>query len=144
MAWWIWLILGLGLLSLEMFAIDAQFYLIFIGAGAIVVGLIEVVGIDLPPWSQWVLFAVLSLLAMFTIRKQLYEKTRGRAVGFTATGAGDRIRIDQALAPGDSCRASYRGTEWTAINVGSQVIPSGASAIIDAIDGLKLKVRLSR
>ena len=52
------------LLCAELFAIDAQFYLIFIGAGAIVVGLIGLAGIDFPIWAQWLLFAVLSITAM--------------------------------------------------------------------------------
>ncbi len=38
MAWWAWLVLGIGLLGVEMFVIDAQFYLVFIGLSAAVVG----------------------------------------------------------------------------------------------------------
>ena len=37
MQWWTWMILGILLLATELFAIDAQFYLVFLGAGALVV-----------------------------------------------------------------------------------------------------------
>jgi len=140
--WWGWLILGTLLLCAELFAIDAQFYLIFIGIGAIVVGLIGAVGIDLPGWAQWILFAALSLASMFTIRRQLYEKLRGRAGGLPPTAAGDRITVGQDVAPGQTCRAEYRGTFWTAVNVGSAPIPSGTVAVIDSIEGLNLRIRL--
>ena len=46
MQWWTWFVLGTLLLAIELFAIDAQFFLIFIGAAAIVVGLIGMLGID--------------------------------------------------------------------------------------------------
>jgi membrane protein implicated in regulation of membrane protease activity len=139
-----WMVAGIALLCLELFAIDVQFYLIFIGVGAIVVGLIGVIGIDVPTWSQWVLFAALSLVAMFTVRRQLYEKTRGRAVGYEGSGAGDRVTIAEELAPGGSCRTDYRGTAWTAVNVGEEVIPAGAQGVIDGVDGVNLKIRLSK
>lgn len=140
--WWGWIILGVLLLCAELFAVDAQFYLIFIGAGAIVVGLVGVIGIDLPGWAQWILFAALSLTSMFTLRKQLYQKLRGRVTEMTAIGTGDRVTIEHDVEPGDSCRTEYRGTLWTAVNVGDEAIPSGATVVIDAIDGLNLKIRL--
>lgn len=142
--WWGWMVLGALLLSAELFAVDAQFYLIFIGLGAIVVGLVGLSGLDLPGWAQWLLFAALSLTAMFTIRKEVYERTKGRARGFTPAGGGDRVTIGQDLAPGRSCQVQYRGTLWTAVNVDDVVIPSGAEAIIDTIDGVNLRVRQLR
>ena len=81
MAWWSWGILGVVLLGLELGAIDAQFFLVFAGVAAIVVGLLGLVGIDLPPWAQWIAFAVLALVAMFTIRRQIYEKLLSKPGG---------------------------------------------------------------
>jgi membrane protein implicated in regulation of membrane protease activity len=142
MDWWVWMVLGLLLLCIELFAIDVQFFLVFIGAGAIIVGLVELTGINLPDWAQWLLFAVLSLIAMFTVRRHLYDRLRGRAVGLAPQGTGDQVTITAELAPGGSCRTEYRGTQWTAINIGAEAIPSGSAASIDAIDGLNLNVRL--
>ncbi len=58
MPWWAWLVLGIGLLGVEMLVIDAQFYLVFIGLSAALVGLLALLGIDLPQWAQWLTFSV--------------------------------------------------------------------------------------
>jgi hypothetical protein len=129
------------LLCAELFAIDLQFYLVFIGIGAIIVGIVELVAPDLPGWTPWILFAVLSLTSMFTIRRHLYERIRGRAAGLTNAAIGAQVTIREALAPGKSCRTEYRGSLWTAINVGKEAIPAGGTAEVDAVDGLNLRVR---
>ena len=88
MVWWQWMVIGAILLGAEMFAIDAQFYLVFIGVSAALVGLAGLMGIDLPLWAQWAAFGALSLISMFTFRAQLYEKIRGNVEGFRETLAG--------------------------------------------------------
>ena len=142
MAWWSWAVIGTLLLCAELFAIDAQFYLIFIGAGAIVVGLIGLVGVDFPVWAQWLLFAVLSIVAMVTVRRQLYEKLRLQSTPPVDTDVNRRVVITQELPPGRSGRVEYRGSGWTAVNVGDQVIPAGSEVRIESVDGLTLNVRL--
>ncbi len=142
MAWWGWAVIGTLLLCAELFAIDAQFYLIFIGAGAIVVGLIGLAGIDFPIWAQWLLFAVLSITAMVTVRRHLYERLRSQTTAHVDTDVNRRVLIPQELAPGRSSRVEYRGSGWTAVNIGDQVIPAGSEVRIDSVDGLTLNVRL--
>src|SRR5262245_27204668 len=142
MSWWSWCIMGTLLLAAELFAVDAQFYLIFIGLGAIVVGLIGLVGIDLPDWAQWMTFAVLSVAAMLTVRRYLYEKLRRRAPAVVDSDVAQRVRITEELAPGKTLRVEYRGTGWTALNVGDRLIPAGEDVRIEAVDGLTLRVRL--
>ncbi|MCZ6536372.1 MAG: hypothetical protein O6838_00560, partial [Gammaproteobacteria bacterium] len=77
MLWWGWIVLGVIILGAEMFVIDAQFFLVFIGLSAIVVGLLELFGLSLPEWGQWMLFAARALISMFTFRKTLYGKFKG-------------------------------------------------------------------
>jgi membrane protein implicated in regulation of membrane protease activity len=143
MTWWGWCIVGTLLLAAELFAVDAQFYLIFIGAGALVVGFLGLIGVDLPGWAQWMTFAVLSIAAMFTVRRQLYEKLRRRPLGKVATDVAQLVHISEPLAPGKSMRVEYRGTGWTALNVGDRLIPAGEEVRIEAVDGLTLRVRLN-
>ncbi len=142
MAWWAWLVLGIGLLGVEMFVIDAQFYLVFVGLAAAVVGLLGLAGVDLPVWAQWLVFSGLAIVAMLGFRRRLYEMLRGSAgqVDERLT-VGDRVVIAARLEPGQSGRVEYRGSNWTARNTGSQSIEAGREAVISEIDGLTLHVR---
>ena len=144
MSWWSWMVIGTLLLGAELFAIDAQFYLIFIGAGAIAVGLTLFLGLDLPVWAQWLAFAVLSLGFMVTIRGKLYTTLRGTKTPLGSGAVGKTIVIPEELPPGRSCRAEFRGSTWQALNIGEEVIPADGPAIIDLVDGLTLHVRSAR
>ncbi len=141
MTWWGWMILGAVLLGAELFAIDAQFYLVFLGVSAALVGLAGLFGIAMPEWAQWMAFAVLSLVSFFTFRKSLYEKIRSGAVGFRANLSGDSINVDSELLPGAEARIEHRGTKWTVRNVGEEPIPAGARATVVEVDGLTLRIK---
>jgi membrane protein implicated in regulation of membrane protease activity len=141
MTWWSWMILGAVLLGVELFAVDAQFYLVFLGVSAFLVGLAAMFGVVLPEWGQWMAFAALSLISFFTFRKSLYAKIRGGAIGFNETLAGKSVNVVEDLAPGRETRLEYRGTKWTAENVGSESIAAGARATIVEVDGLTLRIK---
>ena len=140
MTWWAWLILGAVLFGAEMFAIDAQFYLVFLGLSAAVVGLLSLFGLGMPEWGEWLVFAALSLISMFTFRKALYEKIRGDAPGFNSGVAGDFIELTSDLGPGQSMRASFRGSTWTVVNEGQAAITGGSRVAIARSEGLTLYV----
>ena len=140
MTWWSWMILGAVLLGAELFAVDAQFYLVFLGLSAAIVGFAALFGIAIPEWGQWMAFAALSLLSFFTFRKSLYEKIRGGAPGFRESIQGTTVNVDEELAPGAEARLEYRGTKWTARNVGDAAIAAGARATVVEVDGLTLRI----
>jgi inner membrane protein len=142
MPWWAWMVLGIGLLGVEMFVIDAQFYLVFIGLSAAIVGLLGLVGVDLPDWSQWLAFSVLAVVAMVGFRRRVYEMLRGSAghVDERLT-IGDRVVVDSKLEPGQTGRVEYRGSSWTARNTGAQAIEPGREAVIAQVDGLTLHIK---
>jgi inner membrane protein len=141
MPWWGWLILGFGLLGAELFVIDAEFYLVFLGTAAVVVGLVGLAGLTLPDWAQWLIFAALAILSMLTFRRRVYQRLRGR-IGHVPerVSRGDRVLVPTRLEPGQSCRVDYRGTSWTARNVGPQPIAQGSEAVISNVDELTLHV----
>ena len=140
MTWWGWMVLGAVLLGAELFAIDAQFYMVFLGLSAAMVGLAGLFGLAMPEWAQWVAFATLSLVFFFTFRKALYENIRGGAVGFRATLTGNTVNVDTDLAAGAEARIDYRGTKWTAKNIGNETIAGGSKARVVKADGLTLHV----
>lgn len=142
MPWWAWLVLGIGLLGVEMLVIDAQFYLVFIGLSAALVGLLGLFGFNLPEWAQWLTFSVLAITAMLAFRRRIYELVRGRSghVDQRLT-VGDKVVVPARLEPGQSGRVDYRGSSWTARNTGGQPIEAGREAVIDRVDGLTLHVK---
>ena len=142
MPWWAWMVLGIGLLGVEMFVIDAQFYLVFIGLSAAIVGLLGLFGVGLPSWAQWLVFSALAVAAMLGFRRRLYEMVRNRSghVEERLT-VGDRVVVAARLEPGQSGRVDYRGTSWTARNTGASAIDAGREAVIAEVDGLTLHVR---
>lgn len=142
MPWWMWLAAGAVLLAIEMFVIDAQFYLVFLGVSAALVGLLGLAGITMPDWADWLVFAALSLIAMVSFRRRLYEIVRGRTghVEERLT-LGDRVTVPVRLEPSQTCRVDYRGSSWTARNVDETAIEAGREAIIARVDGLVLLVR---
>jgi membrane protein implicated in regulation of membrane protease activity len=140
MTWWAWLILGAVLLGAELFAIDAQFFLVFLGLSAALVGLAGLAGIAMAEWIQWLVFAALSLISMFTFRKSLYAKIRGNVPGFKEGVAGDYVVLPMDLDPGAQGRVSLRGSEWTVVNSGTNLIAEGTRVKVLRSDGLTLHV----
>jgi membrane protein implicated in regulation of membrane protease activity len=142
MPWWGWLIAGVALLGVEMFVIDAQFYLVFLGISAAIVGLFGLAGVAMPEWLEWLLFAALSLLTMFAFRRRLYEMLR-KSSGFVQERVtpGDRVVVPTRLEPGQTTRVEYRGTYWTARNVDGQPIEAGAEALVSQVEELTLYLK---
>jgi membrane protein implicated in regulation of membrane protease activity len=136
---WGWLVVGVGLLGVEMFVIDAEFYLVFVGASAALVGLLGLAGVPLPDWAQWLVFAALAVISMVTFRRRLYERLRRQQAPVDERiNHGDLVLVPTRLEPGQSCRVDYRGTTWTARNTGHHAIEAGTEAHISRVDGLTL------
>ena len=93
-------------------------------------------------WQQWLAFAVLALVTMVAFRERVYLLVR-RRTGHVEQPLtlGDRVVIPVRLEPGQSCRAQYRGSSWTARNVDQHPIDAGKEAVISHVDGLTLHVR---
>ena len=140
MPWWGWMIFGAFLLGSELLGVDAAFYLVFIGLAAVLTGFIEVIGIDLEPWVQWLTFSIFGLVLMIFFRKKLYQKLRGDGIGYKAGPAGEFVQMADTLQPGDSGRLSFRGTDWTVVNDGDTTVEKGSKVRINRVDGLTLKV----
>jgi inner membrane protein len=142
MPWWGWFVLGAVLLGAEMFVLDAQFYLVFLGVSAALVGFFGLFGVNLPEWGEWLSFAAFSLITMVAFRQRIYQLVRNRTgVVEERLNLGDRVTVPVRLEPGQTCRVDYRGSSWTARNSDQQSIEAGREAIITQVDGLTLHVK---
>jgi membrane protein implicated in regulation of membrane protease activity len=140
MSWWGWIIAGAILLGAELSFVNAQFYLVFIGSAAILVGLVALL-VPLAPWLQWALFGILAIVSMVSFRSRVYQRFN-RALPRVETGpAGGSITLQVTLGAGESCQAEHGGTFWTVRNDSDTPIPSGSRARIARVQNLTLLVR---
>src|ERR1700722_19186418 len=140
MEWWAWIAVGAVLLGSELAFVDAQFYLVFVGASALAVGLLQITGLNMAVWLQWLIFAALAATSMLTFRRRIYERMRRGLPAMKGGPAGETVTLPQELTPGESCRLEFRGSSWSAVNGGKAVIAAGAKARIERVDGLTLVV----
>ena len=139
MSWWLWIILGLALLVVEI-TVDAAFWLLFIGIGAIIVGVGGWLGLTGPAAAQWLLFAGLSLSLLYFFRGRLRALTLKRRGGRVEAVVGEQAIAKTAISPGATGKASLRGAEWDARNIGAAEIPEGARVRVSKVDKLVLQV----
>jgi membrane protein implicated in regulation of membrane protease activity len=139
--WWGWIIAGAILLGAELAFVSAQFYLVFVGSAAILVGLASVAA-PLAAWVQWGLFGVLALVSMVTFRSRVYQRFQ-RASPRVDAGprTGGVITLQVPLSAGESCQTEYAGTYWTIRNDSDRLIPSGGRARVIGVRDLTLLVR---
>jgi inner membrane protein len=140
MTWWGWIIVGAILLGAELTFVNAQFYLVFIGIAAILVGLVTATT-AIASWAQWALFAVVAIVSMVMFRSRIYHRFRGALPTVNAGPTGGVITLHVPLAAGESCQAEYRGTVWTVQNDSDVAIPTGSRARVTSVRSLTLLVK---
>lgn len=141
MAWWIWILIGLGLLGVEAGA-PGGFFFLFFGISGLAVGTLAGLGLAGPLWLQWVLFSVLALLALALLRKPLQARlnVNGKSKAVDKL-AGETAIAQTDIAPGEVGKAELRGTTWSARNATSEAIATGRRCKVEKVEGLTLFVR---
>ena len=141
MAWWIWVLGGLVLLLAEVLT-PGGFFVVFFGAGAILVGALKALGWNGPGWAEWLVFTVLSVASLALFRKPLMRR-------FNLQGSGkpvDRLEGETALvteevAAGGVGKAEMRGASWTARSSGKAALARGQRCKVERVEGLTLWLR---
>jgi len=140
MPWWLWTLLGLVLLILEVHTFGG-FFLMFFGLGALAVGLLAAVGVAQADWLQWLLFSVLSVLAVVTLRRPIMTKLAPPAGDRMDNLVGETAIAAEDIAPGDVGKVELRGTVWSARNAGATPLRRSTRARVERVDGLTLLLR---
>lgn len=136
MLWWHWIAIGLVLAGLELLT-PGGFFIVFFGVGAILVGVLEALGMANPGWVQWLLFTVLSIAALVMFRKPLLARMRvPDSAAVVDSFVGEVAVPDADIAPGAVGRAQLRGSAWQARNVGTTTALRGQRCRVVRVDGL--------
>ncbi len=140
MEWWVWFLLGLGLLAVEIVTPGGLFALFF-GLAALVVGLLGMGHLLTSPPVQWLLFAVLSIASMLTLRRPLMQRLslRPPRPGFDSV-VGDVAVLSEDLTPGAVGKAELRGTIWNVRTRATRSLARGTRCTVERLDGLTLWV----
>ena len=141
MEWWAWIAGGAVLLGAELALVDAQFYLVLLGASAICTGLVRAGAPGQPAWVQWLLFSLLAVVSMVGFRRRIYGWLRPHLPSMRSGPAGDTLLVPADLPPGGSCRVEHRGSSWNVVNGGAGVMPAGSQAEVERVEGLTLVLR---
>ncbi len=137
MPWWSWLILGFALLGGEMLA-PGGFYLLFLGIGALIVGLLAVANLAGPSWTQWLLFTLLSVLSLTLLRSRLARSLlAAKKVGEIV---GETVELTTAIDADGVGQARFRGSVWKVHNAGPSALELGARCRVDEVNGITLTV----
>jgi membrane protein implicated in regulation of membrane protease activity len=138
MYWWLWLVLGLIFVGLEVLT-PGGFYVLFFGIGALAVGSLAGFGWSGPIWFQWLLFSAISLLSLLCFRPHLVRATRSKERPDPIdTLEGETALLTDDLPPDAVGRAELRGTTWTVRNGDQQLLVRGQRCRVSRVDGLTL------
>ena len=139
MIWWGWIVMGLGLLLAEL-ATPGGFYLFFFGISALLIGVLNVLGLTWPGWVQWLVFTALALITLKLFRKPLLHRFREPDSKTVDSLVGEAAVAMAEIAPGAIGKAELRGCSWNARNVGERPIPKGQRCPVERVDGLTIEI----
>jgi len=137
MAWWMWMVLGLVLAIAEA-QIPTNFFLLAFGIGGLIVGTLVGLGWGGPPWLQWLVFTMIAIGAVATLKRTLSRPDGAHEV--------DDLRSEAALViedvpAGGIGRAELRGTTWSARGSDGVALARGTRCRVERVDGLTLWLR---
>lgn len=140
MAWWFWIALGAALLAAEVI-ISTDFYLVFVGLAGLAVGALVLAGVPLPAWSQWLLFAVIAATGLVVYRRRWKRSLSRVDRELPPEFEGQAGTAVAAIDAGGRGRIALRGSEWDAVNGGTDDLPAGGRCVVTRVEGLTLHVR---
>jgi inner membrane protein len=139
MSWWVWALVGLVLVGVEVVT-PGGFFVIFFGLAALVVG--ALVGLDVagPDWLQWLLFSVLAVGSLLLFRRRLVDRFRVADRQQSGNLVGEIAILLDDLPPGAVGKAELRGTSWSVRHDGDAMLVRGQRCRVTRLDGLMLWV----
>jgi inner membrane protein len=142
LAWWTWIIAGLVLMAAELL-LPTGFFVFFFGVGAVVTGFLAALGL-LPSFTaQGPAFIGISLFCVVLLRKPLLAKFHFRNRTHSVDSmVGETAKALEAIAPHAIGRVELRGSSWSALNTGTELIASDVRCHVEKVEGLTLHVRI--
>jgi len=139
MPWWGWVTVGALLLTAEMALVDAEFYLVFLGVAALLVGLVDLAGFQGPDWLQWLLFAVLASSLLVLFRKRLSDQLHSGTGEVPENVENEIATAIEHIAPGSRGQVGGIGRDRI---VGRQQAPERGGQPGQPVDRLLVGIKI--
>ena len=142
MVWWVWLLVGLGLLGFEILT-PGGFFVLFFGCGALAVGVLAGSGLLQSAWTQWLTFSILSIASLLLFRGPLLRRFQSQRAGSQPVDSllGETAVTMEEIGAGAIGKVELRGASWNARNLESATLPRGRRVRVEQVQGLTLSVR---
>jgi membrane protein implicated in regulation of membrane protease activity len=137
MAWWIWVLVGVALLIVEIVTPGGLFALFF-GVGALAVAALAAVGAG--PVVQWITFPVVSVILLMALRRRLQERLRAAPPPVIDSLVGQECLLIQDVPAGGEGKAELRGVPWSARAASGIPLAKGQRCKVERVDGVVLYV----
>lgn len=141
MVWWVWVLAGFALLTVEFFATTA--HVGFFAVGAFLVAILVGAGVPLSLEWQLLIFAVSSVVLLVFVRPLVLRKLGMNKTPIVDTLVGETAVALADLPPAGEGRAELRGSTWTARNVGETPLIKGQRCVVERVVGLTIEVKAS-
>jgi len=137
MSWWLWILVGIALLVVEV-STPGGLFALFFGVGALLVAPLAALGVG--DTVQWLSFSALSLVGLGLLRGPLLRRIE-RSPPKTPELVGEQATLLEDLPAGGEGRAELRGTTWTARVASGIALRKGQRCLVERVDGLTLWLR---
>ena len=139
---WAWLIFGVLLMVTELL-LPTGFFLFFFGVGGVLTALLASIGL-LPSFHlQGLAFIGISLVCVVLLRKPLLAKFHLRnRTHLVDSLVGQTAKALETIAPQEIGRVEMRGSSWSALNTGSELIGLHVRCRVEKVEGLTLHVKI--
>jgi membrane protein implicated in regulation of membrane protease activity len=141
LTWWVWVLAGFALTLIEL-TTPGGFYFLFFGVSALVVGMLKGIGVTDNATVEWLLFSIVSVLALLLFRKPLLKRFHPDAApDLVDTLIGETAQVIDDIPASGFGKVELRGTAWNARNGGDRPLVRGQRCTVERVDGLSLWVR---
>ncbi len=141
MTWWLWTLVGIGAIVIELGA-TRDFSLFCVGISAAIVAALTGFEIVTSTKAEWVWFSIISVALVLLLRTPLQRliSPRDTPVKEMDYLVGE-IALPIADLPVDGFgKAELRGTQWAARNASGCVLSKGQRCRVTKVDGLTIWV----
>ncbi|GHC58968.1 membrane protein [Alcaligenes pakistanensis] len=138
-SFWYWLVAGVVLIATEV--VVSGVYLLWLGLGALTVGLFTAAWPDAPSWLQWLILAI-AMLGWVVVGVRWQRRSRASQPDVLNTGlsgyVGARALVSDNFVNG---RGRIRLNDSYYSATATQDLEQGVAVVVLAVDGAEMRVQ---